>query len=162
MAKLTGNTNGTLKKMWPPVKKKAIEAYPSFAAFIGNTGDKITAASGEAKPASKAAGGRKRKAAKADVDTDSDSKDEKPKSAGTKTSKTDSAGNKSDSKTENKKKATPKKGRATKKSKAEVKDEEDSADGGDGLGQYTFTQTIVDWLNSTDGSLDPKEIEDEV
>jgi hypothetical protein len=139
MAELTGNTNGTLKKMWPPVKKKAIEAYPSFAAFIGNTGAKITAATGEAKPATLATG-RKRKVADAEVDPDTDSKD-----------------------VERKKKAVPaKKGRAVKKSKAEVKDEEDSADGGDGLGQYTFTQKIVDWLNSADGRLDPKEIEDEV
>jgi hypothetical protein len=162
MAKLTGNTNGSLRKMWPPIKKKAIEAYPSFATFISNTSDKITAASGEAKAAPKAAAGRKRKVADAEVEADSDSKDVEPKFTGTKSNKTDSAGTKSDGKAETKKKAPPaKKGRATKKPKAEVRDEEDSANGGDGLGQYAFTQKTVDWLNSTDGCLGTKEIEDE-
>jgi hypothetical protein len=66
MSALTGNTNLSLKKMWPPVKKKAIDAHPSFGTFLSlassgaGTGDAATA-----KPAAapKAAAGRKRKAA---------------------------------------------------------------------------------------------------
>jgi hypothetical protein len=68
MATITGNTAGSLKKMWPPVKKKALEAHPSFAAFLGTDGSNIAAP--------KAAGGRKRKAA-----ADSNVEDADPKSA---------------------------------------------------------------------------------
>jgi hypothetical protein len=119
MANLTGNTAGSLKKMWPPVKKKAIEAHPSFATFLGTDGANISAPT-------TAAGSRKRKAA-----ADNDVEDADPKSAADKSENTD----KTDSKVETKKKAPAKgKGRPAKKSKKEVKDEEDSADGGDGLG----------------------------
>lgn len=68
MEKLTGNTAGTLKKMWPPVKRKAVEQHPSFGPFVGMTSE------GEAaKPAAapKANGGRKRKAAQADSENNS-------------------------------------------------------------------------------------------
>ena len=34
-ASLTGNTAGSLKKMFPPVKRKAADAHPSFAAYLG-------------------------------------------------------------------------------------------------------------------------------
>ncbi|KAK1910177.1 hypothetical protein P3342_006450 [Pyrenophora teres f. teres] len=37
MATLTKNTAGSLKKMWPPVKKKASENHPSFASLLGQT-----------------------------------------------------------------------------------------------------------------------------
>ncbi|KAG9376198.1 hypothetical protein A1F94_013464 [Pyrenophora tritici-repentis] len=43
MATLTKNTAGSLKKMWPPVKKKASENYPSFAALLGQAGTATTA-----------------------------------------------------------------------------------------------------------------------
>jgi hypothetical protein len=95
-------------------------------------------------------GGRKRKAT-ADVDgEDVDSKSAEDKS--------DSA-NKSDGKAKTKKKApaAKPKSRPAKKTKKEVKEEEDSADGGDGMGEYTLKQSIVKWLNSTDGSPDAEE-----
>lgn len=37
MATLTGNTVGSLKKMWPPVKRKAMNEYEGFAKFLGQT-----------------------------------------------------------------------------------------------------------------------------
>jgi hypothetical protein len=59
MAKLSGNTVGSLKKMLPPVRNKAAEAHPSFADFIKAPGDGPTT-----KPApAKANGTKKRKAA---------------------------------------------------------------------------------------------------
>lgn len=36
MATLTNNTAGSLKKMWPPIKRKGIEAHESFATFLGS------------------------------------------------------------------------------------------------------------------------------
>jgi hypothetical protein len=152
MSTLTGNTAGSLKKMWPPVKKKALETCPSFAKFLSTDGGNIAAP--------KATGGRKRKAA-ADADVeDTETKDADPKSAG---DKSDSA-NKSEGKAETKKKAPMAKGKgrpAKKTKKEEVKAEEDSADGGDGLGEYTHKQEIMKWLNSTDGSLDKEKDVDE-
>jgi hypothetical protein len=177
MAALTGNTNGSLKKMWPPIKKKAIDAYPTFATFLGTTGANITATSGDTKsapaPKSKAAGGRKRKAdADNDVEEETDTKDADPKPVRAKSEKSDgnkSDGNKSDSKAATKKKAPVAKGKGrNKKSKKEelsddrVKSEEDSADGGDGLGQYTRKEKVLSWLGSTDDDLETvEEVEDE-
>ncbi|KAF2874164.1 hypothetical protein BDV95DRAFT_324069 [Massariosphaeria phaeospora] len=57
MATLTGNTAGTLKKMFPPIKRKAVEAHPSFGTFLGQPG---TGAEAKAAPA-KANGSKKRK-----------------------------------------------------------------------------------------------------
>ncbi|KAF1952246.1 hypothetical protein CC80DRAFT_479881 [Byssothecium circinans] len=75
-ARLTGNTAGSLKKMFPPIKRKATEAHPSFAAYLG-----ATASAGESKvPATK-----KRKVASevgedagADADTDTKEPDAEP------------------------------------------------------------------------------------
>jgi hypothetical protein len=54
MAELSGHTEGTLKKFYPPVKRKAAELNPSFGAGEGG---------GAAKPAPvKANGSKKRKA----------------------------------------------------------------------------------------------------
>jgi hypothetical protein len=148
MATLTGNTAGSLKKMWPPVKRKAIEAHSSFAKFLGTEGGNVAAP--------KATGGRKRKAT-----TDTEGEDVDVKSAG---GKSDTA-NKSDSKAKTKKKApaAKPKGRPAKKTKKEeVKAEEDSADGGDGLGEYTLEKIVTKWLKNTDGILDTEEdVEDE-
>src|SRR5689334_21253516 len=90
MAALTKNTAGSLKKMWPPVKKKAMETHPSFAAFLGQAGT-AAAANSDAKPAPalKAAAGRKRKA----TDENDGKNDLDPTSDGGK-----SDGNKSDTK----------------------------------------------------------------
>lgn len=146
MGTLTGNTAGSLKKMWPPVKKKAIEAHPSFATFLGNTVANI--ASGEPKTAApaKAKGGRKRKA-DAVANGENDATDAEPKSATIE--KSDSAGGESNTKANNKKKVSAKKQK--KKVKTEVKSEEDS---GDGLGEFRFRESILRWLHFTDGCPD--------
>ncbi|RYN67009.1 hypothetical protein AA0118_g2023 [Alternaria tenuissima] len=154
MATLTGNTAGSLKKMWPPVKKKAAEGHASFAAFLGQAGVAASAApaGGEPRPKPQAPVKvvKKRKATdEAPEDAEDSAKDLDPPSATEK-----SEGDKSDSK--KKKVPAAKKGRKTpdqkkepakakgrpkkavKKeesaSEEEVKDNsvENSADGGDG------------------------------
>jgi hypothetical protein len=61
MATLTGNTAGSLKKMFPPVKKKAIETLPSFASYItGGAATSTAAANGEKKEPAPKAASRKR------------------------------------------------------------------------------------------------------
>jgi hypothetical protein len=147
MATLTGNTSGSLKKMWPPIKKKAIDTYPSFAAFLGTPGGTTTTVAGERNTAAppQAKGSRKRKA---DTEVEDDAENN-PKSGGV---KDDSAEEKSNGKPEVKKWAPAAKGKARapkKVKKEEVKSEEDSADGGDGLGQYTRTRNVLTWLSST-------------
>ena len=60
-ATLTGNTAGTLKKMWPPIKRKAADDHPSFGNFLGAAPAKAgEGKEGAAKP--KVNNGRKRKA----------------------------------------------------------------------------------------------------
>jgi hypothetical protein len=144
MAALTTNTAGSLKKMWPPVKKKAIEKYASFGAFLGAPS---APAGGEPKSAApKVNNGKKRKAA--DENPEDGTKDLDPTSA---------ASIKSDSnKADSKKKTTAKGGNRNKKAKKEKADSEaekaeDSADGGDGLGEYTFSKHVLQWLDNADG-----------
>lgn len=74
-ATLTGNTVGSLKKMWPPVKRKIAEAHPSFGNSNGGAaGAKVGDEEGEAaRP--KANNSRKRKAASIDPDNEQDTKD---------------------------------------------------------------------------------------
>ena len=138
-AKLTGFTEGSLKKFWPPVKNKAIEQTESFGAFLN--GASVGAA--VAAPKAATAGGKKRKAADADADADLD-----PKTSSTNAFDDKPAGGKA-------KKASAKK--RGKKAKAEdnmVKEEENSADGGDGLGEFVYRKDVVDWLESTDSTAD--------
>lgn len=157
MASLTGNTAGSLKKMWPPIKKKAIDAHPSFATFLGNSGTNI--ASGESKvTAPKAKGGGRKRKADAEVNGENETKSAEAKSATLE--KSDSAGGKSTSK-----KAAPAKKpakRAKKEVKQEVKSEEDSADGGDGLGEFRFRDSVLSWLHRADGCSDAAEENAEV
>ncbi|KZM20370.1 uncharacterized protein EKO05_0006928 [Ascochyta rabiei] len=106
-AQLSGFTEGTLKKFWPPVKKKGIENHENFGTFLMG---------GSAAPATapKAAAGKKRKAADADAADVDDSK------ASGKPMKAPAKGN----------------GRGKKVKTEEPLEEpvnEDSADGGDGL-----------------------------
>ncbi|KAF2740801.1 hypothetical protein EJ04DRAFT_166281 [Polyplosphaeria fusca] len=80
MATLTGNTAGSLKKMLPKAKQKAISAHVSFATFIGATPGDNAAAAPAKSTAAKAAKGTstKRKAAVDDVPTaDGDEPDNK-------------------------------------------------------------------------------------
>jgi hypothetical protein len=123
-AKLTGFTEGSLKKFWPPVKNKAIEQTESFGAFLNGAG-------GVAAAPNAPAGGKKRKAADADADADLDPK----------TSSADTTGGKAEGKTEE-------------VEEKKVKEEENSADGGDGLGEFVYRKNVVDWLESTDGTAD--------
>ncbi|KAI4942579.1 hypothetical protein J4E91_009973 [Alternaria rosae] len=155
MATLTGNTAGSLKKMWPPIKKKALENHPSFATFLGQAGVAAAApAGGDPKPAA-AKVTKKRKAADEvpEEDADDGAKDLAPASAADK-----SEGDKSDTKKKapvakkekkgpTKKRVPPKKA-AKKESASEeevVKDKSagDSADGGDGLGEYSLLKKIL-------------------
>ncbi|KAF1835883.1 hypothetical protein BDW02DRAFT_596973 [Decorospora gaudefroyi] len=52
MSSLTGNTSNTAKKIFPPIKKKAAEAHPSFAAFLGHDDAVATASNSAANTAS--------------------------------------------------------------------------------------------------------------
>lgn len=122
-AKLTGFTEGTMKKFWPPVKKKAMEEHPEFAKFItGNT----------APPAAKSAGGKKRKAIEAGVDADADADGDATEGKG-------------------KKAAKSKRGNKVKSDEAEELKREDSADGDDGKGEFPRRHYVLDWLDRTDG-----------
>ncbi|PSN74993.1 hypothetical protein BS50DRAFT_29305 [Corynespora cassiicola Philippines] len=81
MATLTGFTAGTLKKFWPAAKKKAIDAHPSFGAFLKASGSAAGSAvgNGTPKPTPKA------RARKADKDVDGAAETEIPaKAASTK------------------------------------------------------------------------------
>ncbi|KAF3031786.1 hypothetical protein E8E12_000280 [Didymella heteroderae] len=134
-AKLTGFTEGSLKKYWPPVKNKAVEQTESFGTFLKGAG---------AAPAlSKAAvGGKKRKAADAETDAELD-----PKASSADT-------------TNGKAKKAPAKKRGKKAKTDEVEEEkvkqeeENSADGGDGLGEFVYKRNVADWLEGADGSAD--------
>jgi hypothetical protein len=183
MAALTGNTAGSLKKMWPSVKKKALDEYPSFAGFLGTTGANITTKS-PTKTAPKAAGERKRKVpaetepeADGEADIEADPEDVKPKPAPKKAGRKTKAATmtpdgeakptrSSSRKASEEPKSAPaaevkKRGRPAKKvKKEEVKSEEDSADGGDGLGQYTRREKVKMWLSGTDDGLET--IEEEI
>ncbi|KAF2469770.1 uncharacterized protein BDR25DRAFT_181666, partial [Lindgomyces ingoldianus] len=115
MATLTGNTPGSLQKIFPPVKRKAAEAYPKFSAFLGGDVSKT------AKPKTV----RKRKAESTEAAERGDSNDADTETpAEPKAQKVSGKG----------------KGRASKKAKVMQDNEEniemkagedDSADGGD-------------------------------
>lgn len=111
MASLTGNTSGSLKKMFPPVKRKAIDAQPSFGTFLnGGTAPTAVATNGEQKKAAPKATGKKRKAI-SEPDTNAAAEEAQ------------ADGEKTDDKVANKKKA-PAKGRGrSKKAKVDVKKE---------------------------------------
>ncbi|KAL6705645.1 hypothetical protein ACN47E_006592 [Coniothyrium glycines] len=113
MASLTNNTAGSLRKMWPPVKKKAMEAYPSFTDFLGAV---VSAGSGGEVKATipKPSGGKKRKAADESSD---DTKDSEPDPA---------EGRKSDGNKSSSKEAATLKGKGRAK-KAKKDDEEPAA-----------------------------------
>jgi hypothetical protein len=108
------NTAGSLKKMFPPVKKKAIETLPSFATFLtGGAGTSTTAANGEKKEAAPKAAGKKRKATSEPETDAAAAQDLQPN------------GDKSDENTDGKKKKAPAKPRARgKKVKKEPAPEE--------------------------------------
>ncbi|KAF2849195.1 hypothetical protein T440DRAFT_139631 [Plenodomus tracheiphilus IPT5] len=159
MAVLTGNTAGSLKKMWPPVKRKAIEAHAGFGKFLGQAGTTTAAASSIAAP--KAAAAKKRK----DESEDEAPEDTTEPTTATATATDKADGNKSDSKKKapsKEKKATAAKkppGRPRKQvKKEEVEDEamadpeNDSTDGGDGVGEYAFRQRILGWMSDTDSA----------
>ena len=136
MAKLAGFTEGTTKKFWPPVKRKVMEEHPELAKYLTGTASTTNAAT-----PTKAAG-KKRKAANADADADTE--------LDSKVSDT-AEGNGTDGKT----KRAPAKGKRGKKIKTEDAeagsvDTENSADGGDGMGEFVYSANVIDWLNKTD------------
>lgn len=123
-AKLTGFTEGSLKKFWPPVKNKVIEQTESFSSFLEGAG------AAAPPPPKGAAEGKKRKAADAD-------------------------GEVADIKT--KRLPAKKLGKKVKTEEGEdekLQEGENSADGGDGLGEFVYRKIVVDWLESTDGTAD--------
>ena len=143
MAKLAGFTEGTTKKFWPPVKRKVMEEHPELAKYLTGTASTTNAAT-----PTKAAG-KKRKAADADADADTEFDSKVFDTA---------EGNGTDGKT----KRAPAKGKRGKKIKTEDAeagsvDTENSADGGDGMGEFVYSANVIDWLNKTDES----EAEDE-
>lgn len=117
-ARLAGFTESTLKKFWPPVKKKGIENHDNFGKFLAGTAVTVP-------PTSKVGGGKKRKIADTDTEAELQPKSAFPKS--------------SDSTTANvKPKKAPAKGRGKKAKTGEAEDEEtvkedQSVDGGDGV-----------------------------
>ncbi|KAJ5029238.1 hypothetical protein J3E72DRAFT_408517 [Bipolaris maydis] len=123
MAALTKNTAGSLKKMWPPVKRKAMESHPSFAKFLGQSnGDATTASTSEA-PKLTTAAPRSRKRKPADEEASEEPTKSEPDTS------------EPDKKPTNKSAPAAKKkarGRPKKQAKIESTDEENSADGGDG------------------------------
>lgn len=133
-ASLTGFTEGTLKKFWPPLKRKVTEDHPNFSKHL--TGGAPAAA-----PTAKVTASKKRKAADTDADTVLE-----PEAASA-----DDADNKT---SEGKTRKASAKGRRGKKAKTEdvVKQEDHSADTGEG--EFVYSQKVALWLESTDGVAD--------
>ncbi|EOA85297.1 uncharacterized protein SETTUDRAFT_154868 [Exserohilum turcica Et28A] len=215
MAALTNNTTGSLKKMWPIVKRKAIDSHSSFAKFMGHSesadggsskspftpkskkrkvsddaaeeadesdqepSESEKKASKGKKPAvekpaaEKKRRGRPKKQPKTEEVAIYEDNDHAKASEGTNDEVAESEQDKFDSPKVNKpaaeKPAVEKKrrGRPKKQPKseeapahedkgnAEDKDnDENSADGGDGLGEFIFTKNIEAWLENTDSELD--------
>ena len=135
MSTLTGNTAGSLKKMWPPLKRKAIEHHASFGIFLGQVvgSGGASAANGEAKVATpakatpaKATPGKKRKTAEDGAD---DAGNEKTAS--------------SPVKAKGRPKKQVKKEEPIPEEAASADDaNEDSANGEDGQGSYIFCKRI--------------------
>jgi len=167
MSALTGNTAGSLKKMWPPVKRKALDAHESFGKLLGtaaaNAAGEGTASAGP-KPA---VGGKKRKATHDEPEEDSGD------AAETAPTDTMSGDNKSDvrkkaASREKKVPAAKKTARPRKQAKKEEDDVEMMADGGeqsadqgDGAGEHALTQNVYNWLNDTDGECIDKDVKEE-
>jgi hypothetical protein len=174
----------------PPVKKKAIENNASFAAFLGQAGVATAApAGGEPKPVAAAKAVKKRKAPDEvpEEDVEDGAKDLAPPSAAADKSKGDKSDSKKKAPAAKKEKKAPTqkrvpavkgKGRPKKAVKKDesaseeeeeeeeeevVKDKstEDSADGGDGLGEYSSRKSIESWLDDTD-SESGDEIENDI
>lgn len=166
MSVLTGNTVGSLKKMWPPVKRKAIDANESFGKFLGLAGATAAGETTASTVPKLATGGKKRKATSPDEEADEANDD----SAEPAPADTTSDDNKSDSKkkagpTEKKASTAKKPGRPRKQIKKEGNDDEvmadsgeQSADGGDGVGEYAFIQNVCKWLNDADGECTDKDV----
>ncbi|KAF1996341.1 hypothetical protein P154DRAFT_579939 [Amniculicola lignicola CBS 123094] len=73
MATLTGYTAGSLKKLFPPVKRKAVGLHPSLAAFLA-----LPAEAGDVKAAPKKAAKKSEKSAEPE-ETDGDAVKNEPK-----------------------------------------------------------------------------------
>lgn len=126
-AKLSGFTEGTLRKFWPPVKKKAIENHENFGAFLAGG---VVAA-----PASKVTSAKKRKVADADIEVDPE-----PESGfvGATDIKSKRASRGKKVKTE------------AADDGAQLVDEANSADGGDSMGEFAYRRNVEGWLERTD------------
>ncbi|KAG9202446.1 hypothetical protein G6514_004422 [Epicoccum nigrum] len=154
MAKLTGFTEGTTKKFWPPVKRKVMEEHPELAKYLSGTASTTATAA----TATKAAG-KKRKAVDAELDpkvsdaADGNGTNGKPKKAPAK-GKRGKKINTDGAETEN-----SAEGGYGKKIKSEDTEEaENSADGGDGMGEFVIRANVLNWLDKTDGPVAEEEV----
>ncbi|KAJ8116135.1 hypothetical protein OPT61_g2384 [Boeremia exigua] len=129
-AQLSGFTEGTLKKFWPPVKKKVMEEHPNFGKFL--TGAPAAAAS-----TAKATASKKRKAADTDADAELEPEASPVDDADKKTSEGKA------------KKAPAKRGKKVKTEEEVVKEEENSA--GAEEGEFIYNPNVVAWLANADG-----------
>jgi hypothetical protein len=123
---------------WPPIKKKAMEAHPSFAAFLGSA-PKATSTP-KATP-------KKRKSGTPDA--------EESIKETTEVTPDEDGGSPKKKKAPAKGRGRPKKTRTEEakvepeKAKAEPEDD-NSADGGDGPSKYILNQKVIGWLTDTD------------
>ncbi|KAH9872414.1 hypothetical protein IAQ61_005249 [Plenodomus lingam] len=141
MAALTGNTVGSLKKMWPPVKRKAMEKYTGFAKFLGQPSTSTAAAASS--PAPKIAASKKRKAASEDETPDNNA-------SGGRTDST-AAIDKSDGNKSNSKKKTPVAKKPAGRPRKQIKMEEEEEEGGGGEGAKDDAMDELD-VHSAGGS----------
>jgi len=115
-----------------------MESHPSFAKLLGQSNGDATASTSGAPKLTAAPKSRKRKPADetpeepTNSEPDSSEPDQKP--------------------AKKKAAAATKKGRGRPKKQAKVEstDEENSADGGDGRGEFTSKRAVERWLRSTD------------
>lgn len=176
MAALTNNTTGSLKKMCkshasinktrrtnmpcsnlgPIVKRKAIDSHSSFAKFMGHS----ESADGGSSKSPFTPKSKKRKVSD-DAAEEADESDQEPSESEKKASKGKKPAVEKPA-AEKKRRGRPKKQPKSEeapahedKGNAEDKDnDENSADGGDGLGEFIFTKNIEAWLENTDSELD--------
>ncbi len=134
-ASLTGFTEGTLKKFWPPVKKKVMDNHPHFSKFL-------TDGNPSAAPTAKATASKKRKAADADHGAEPESE----------AISADDADNKAFEDKTNKRAVKGKRGKKAKTDEGVVKQDENSANGGEG--QFIYSQKVATWVENADGGAD--------
>ncbi|KAL1592240.1 hypothetical protein SLS60_011317 [Paraconiothyrium brasiliense] len=143
-ANLTGNTTSSIKKMWPPIKRKVIEAQPSFGTFLSGTtstsasfGDDAGETKAKAAPKAKANNGKKRKATSTEPEDDELVPEEAAEDVGKKKPAAKGRKKKAGSADaeESEKKPAAKRGRKKVKSEEVVDEETKEEEAADGVAQ---------------------------